>query len=79
MALDVASAAKAHLEEARRLTPRLPPGAARLLLPAVGAGAYLSALERSGFDVFAPGLPAGGVSPLRRALLIKWHAFRGTF
>lgn len=78
-ALAVASAAKAHLDEARALAPKLPAGAAPLLRGAVGVGEYLRALEAAGFDVFAPGLPAGGVSPLRRALLTKWHALRGTY
>lgn len=77
--LEVAAAAKGHLDEARALAPRLPRSAGRLLLPAVGAGEYLRALERAGFDVFAPGLPAGGAGPLRRALLTKWHVLRGTY
>lgn len=77
--LAVASAAKAHLDEARSLAPRLPPGAAALLRPAIGVGEYLRALEAAGFDPFAPGLPEGGVGPLRRAVVTKWHALRGTY
>ncbi|KAI8471363.1 MAG: isoprenoid synthase domain-containing protein [Monoraphidium minutum] len=78
-ALDLGSAARAHLKEARALAPRLPPGAAPLLMPAVGAGLFLSALEARGFDVFHPSLAAGGASPLRRALAIKWASLRRTF
>ncbi|GBF92775.1 hypothetical protein Rsub_05394 [Raphidocelis subcapitata] len=78
-ALELGSAARAHLSECRALAPRLPPGAAPLLLPAVLVGEYLRALEARGFDPFDPGLPAGGVSPLRRTLLLKWHALRGTY
>jgi NADH dehydrogenase [ubiquinone] 1 alpha subcomplex assembly factor 6 len=77
--LDLASSARAHLTEARALAPRLPRGAAAVLLPGALAGQFLGALERAGFDVFAPGLPAGGVSHLRRAVLVKWHSLRGTY
>ena len=77
--LDVAAAAKAHLAEARALAPKLPKGAPPLLLQAPLVGGYLSALQARGFDVFHPELPAGGLSPLRRAVAVKWHSLRGTY
>jgi len=79
LTLDVAGAAKAHLDEARALTGGLPKGAAAMLLTAVGVGEYLKSLEAKGFDLFQPDLVAGGVSPLKRALLTKWHVLRGTY
>lgn len=78
-ALDVASAAKAHLDEARRLAGKLPPAAPPLLLQGVLVGAYLDALQAKGFDLFHPDLPAGGVSPLRRAVMVKWASVRGRY
>jgi phytoene/squalene synthetase len=77
--LELGSAARGHLSEARRLAPRLPPGAAALLAPGTLAGGYLEALQAAGFDPFDPRLPGGGLSPLRRTLLVRWHAWRGTF
>ncbi|PNH03487.1 hypothetical protein TSOC_010450 [Tetrabaena socialis] len=81
----VASLAKGHLDEARRLAPRLPPAAASVLLPGVGAGRYLAALEAANFDPFDARLLRGeasgaeGQAPLAYVLAVKWHQLRGTF
>lgn len=82
----VASLAKGHLDEARRLAPRLPKGAAGVMLPAVGAGRYLDALERANFDPWAPGLAeaagsggAGKGAPLGYVLAVKYHQLMGTY
>ncbi|EFJ41732.1 hypothetical protein VOLCADRAFT_77474, partial [Volvox carteri f. nagariensis] len=48
----VASLAKGHLDEARRLAPRLPPGAAGVMLPAVAVGRYLEGLEAVNFNPY---------------------------
>jgi NADH dehydrogenase [ubiquinone] 1 alpha subcomplex assembly factor 6 len=77
--LGVASAAMAHLQEARRLLPRLPRPAPPVLQQGTLAGLYLGALEKAGFNVFDPSLAAGGgATPLRRMLALKWNALRGT-
>ncbi|KAG2442344.1 hypothetical protein HXX76_002430 [Chlamydomonas incerta] len=80
----VASLAKGHLDEARRLAPRLPPGAAGLMLPAVAVERYLQALEAVNFDPFDAGLlkqhgGGSGAAPLSYVLAIKWHQMRGTY
>lgn len=76
--LQVAVRAKGHLDEARRLRDSLPPRARELLLPCVAAGAYLQALEKSGFDVFEPSL-LHVPNYLTHVLSVKWHHYRGTY
>ncbi|KAG2483804.1 hypothetical protein HYH03_017327 [Edaphochlamys debaryana] len=79
----VASLAKGHLDEARRLAPRLPPGAAALMLPSLGVERFLAALEAANFNPFDPALASQGVgregAPLAYVLAVKWHHFRGTY
>ncbi|GFR40690.1 hypothetical protein Agub_g1281 [Astrephomene gubernaculifera] len=80
----VASLAKGHLDEARRLAPRLPPGAAGLMLPAVATGRYLEALEAANFDPYDARLlrehgGGSGGAPLPYVLAVKWHQMRGTY
>ncbi len=79
--LEVATVARAHLQEARSLAPKLPKGASQVLLPAVGAGMYLQALEKADFNVFDQRLQTGGgaLAPLWYTLLVKWHLMRGTY
>ena len=84
---EVASVAKAHLDSARAMAPRLHadrlPGRAgatarAALLPAVGVGAYLDALEAKDFDPFHPKLVRGN-PPLVTQARIAWAAFRGYY
>ncbi|KXZ44272.1 hypothetical protein GPECTOR_70g503 [Gonium pectorale] len=80
----VASLAKGHLDEARRLAPRLPAGAAALMLPAVAVDRYLRDLEAANFDPWDERLQRehGGTSggaPLPYVLSVKWHQLRGTY
>lgn len=80
MALEVASVARAHLQEARSLTPRIPRAATKVLLSATGAGIYLDALEKKNFDLFDPRLvETGGASPLWYTLSLKFKLIRGRF
>lgn len=67
-----------HLDDARTMAADLPSAARPLLLPSVGTGLYLDALERADFDVFAPHLARGGASPLWHQLAVKWRLLRGT-
>ncbi|GLC50968.1 hypothetical protein PLESTB_000451900 [Pleodorina starrii] len=81
----VASLAKGHLDEARRLAPRLPRGAASVMLPAVAVGRYLEALEAANFDPYDAKLirehggSGEGSAPLSYVLAVKWHQLRGTY
>lgn len=75
---EVAAAAMGHLQEARKLLKQLPPVASQVMQQGTLAGLYLTALEKAGFNVFDQGLRDGGVSPLRRAVTLKWNMFRGT-
>jgi NADH dehydrogenase [ubiquinone] 1 alpha subcomplex assembly factor 6 len=82
---EVASVAKAHLDSARAMEPRLGKAGAdggktakTVLLPAVGVGKYLEALEAKDFDVFHPEL-VRGVNPIVTQGRIAWAAFRGTY
>lgn len=68
-----------HLDDARDMAGKLPLTARPLLLPAVGTGLYLDALERADFDVFAPHLARGGFSPVWHQLAVKWKLLRGGF
>ena len=68
-----------HLDEARELRPKVPAEARPLLLPAVACGLYLDALQRAGFDPFAPALQRGGFSPLWYQLAVKWRLLRGDY
>ena len=68
-----------HLDEARELRPKVPAEARPLLLPAVACGQYLDALQRAGFDPFAPALQRGGFSPLWHQLAVKWRLLRGEY
>jgi NADH dehydrogenase [ubiquinone] 1 alpha subcomplex assembly factor 6 len=78
--LAVASAAKAHLDEGRARAGDVPAAGRALMLPAVAAGMYLSALQRCDFDPFDARLQrGGGFSPLAYQLRLKWHLLRGTF
>ncbi|GIL86937.1 hypothetical protein Vretimale_15529 [Volvox reticuliferus] len=81
----VASLAKGHLDEARRLAPRLPLGAAGVMLPAVAVGRYLQALESVNFNPYDPTLirkqggSGAGSAPVSYILEVKWHHLRGTY
>lgn len=82
---EVASTAKAHLDGARAMAPRLARAgsdggaiARAALLPAVGTGRYLEALEAKDFDVFHPEL-VRGANPIVTQGRIAWAAFRGTY
>lgn len=68
-----------HLDEARRLQPKLPPTAKAVMLGAVACGLYLDALEKQGFHIFSPALQQGGYGSLRHLLSTKYHSIRGTF
>lgn len=75
LAYELGSIGNSHLETARNLTG-LSSGAKLLLLPAVSAQQFLSALQRSGFDLYCPRLQrADGLLPLR----MLWHSFLRTF
>lgn len=79
----VASLAKGHLDEARKLAPRLPPSAAGVMLPAVAVGRYLEALEARNFDPYDARLirdhGGAGSAPLSYVFAVKWHQWRGTY
>ncbi|GIL51418.1 hypothetical protein Vafri_7413 [Volvox africanus] len=81
----VASLAKGHLDEARRLASRLPTGAAGVMLPAVAVGRYLQALEAVNFNPYDPKLireqggSGAGSAPISYILAVKWHHLRGTY
>lgn len=79
--LGVAGVAKAHLDEARALGPRLPRAAASVLLPSLSCSRYLTDLEAENFDVFSPKLQqrGGGAAPLSHVLQVKWNLLTGTF
>ena len=68
-----------HLDEARELRPKVPAEARPLLLPAVACGLYLHALQRAGFNPFAPALQRGGFSPLWHQLAVKWRLLRSAY
>ena len=76
---NISAVLQGHLEEARELRPKVPAEARPLLLPAVAAGLYLDALQRAGFDPFAPALQRGGFSPLWHQLAVKWRLLRGEY
>jgi hypothetical protein len=79
----VASTALAHLEHARELRPTVPTAALPVLLPAVPAHVFLSALQRCGFDPFHPSLLPGSRQHAARTLwvqaLLRWHVWNGTY
>ena len=68
-----------HLEEARRLQPKLKQTASLMMLPGVAAGLYLQALEAARFDPFSPALAGGGFSRLKYQFVLKWRMLRHTF
>ena len=68
-----------HLEESRALQYRIPTEARQLLLPAVACDMYLNALEKHHFDVLAPALHQGAVSPLAYLFRVKYHQLRRTY
>ena len=68
-----------HLEEARRLRPKLPSDARLLMLPAVSVGLYLDALEQCNFDAFAQRILKGAYSPLWHQASVKLCSLRGTY
>jgi len=80
-----ASTARAHLDHARHLhaTSALPSAALPLLLPAVPADVYLTALQRCQFDPFHPSLQPGSRAHAARALwtqaALRWHVWRRSF
>ena len=78
---EVASQAKLHLDEARRLSADVPAAARPLFLPAVPAGLYLDVLERNNFNPFAPALLADdrGVSGLTVGAHVAWHRLQGSY
>eukprot|EP00249_Psilotum_nudum_P006967 c20203_g1_i1 orf=121-1011(+) len=79
--LEMASAARAHLEKARSLASTVPQAAFPVLLAAVPTGLLLDSIQRVQFNVFDPRLARGvcGVSPIWMQLQLKWHAFRSTY
>ena len=76
---EIASAAKAHLDIARGQMDSVPAAARPLLLPALPAGLYLSALEKCDFNVYDGSLAKGGFSPLRYMLELKYKMLRGQY
>lgn len=88
MAHQVASAARGHLDEARRLRDGVPREARAVLLPAVACANTLALLECRDFNVFDPALLArpggggaggGGVTPLWYVLQLKYHLVVGSY
>ncbi len=79
VALAGATAARGHLQAARRMAERVPAAGRGVMLQSVACEEYLAALEAADFDLFAPGLAGRVRSPLAHALRLKWHALRGTF
>lgn len=77
----VASAAKQHLDEARRLRRDLVPAARPLFLPAVAAGMYLDALQAANFSLFDQRMLRleAALPPLPYQLRLKWAALRGQY
>eukprot|EP00887_Chlorella_sp_A99_P000239 scaffold13.g239.t1 len=75
----VAGAARLHLGAARAVREELPPQARLLLMPAVGCGMYLDALERKGHNLFDQAILRGGFSPLAYQLRLKWALLRGRY
>ena len=68
-----------HLEEARRLQPKLKQTAGLMMLPGVAAGLWLQALEKARFDPFSPALAGGGFSRLKYQFILKWRMLRHTY
>eukprot|EP00798_Chlamydomonas_sp_ICE-L_P014327 gene14327-20313_t len=77
--LAVASTAKANLEEARALQPKMPKQACGLMLPALSCQKYLQALEKSNFDPFDPSLLDLKRGAMWHVLQVKWHLINNTF
>ncbi|KAK9803446.1 hypothetical protein WJX73_001804 [Symbiochloris irregularis] len=75
----VASVAKAHLEQAQDLRSKLPAEAVAMMMPAVTADLYLRALEKHQFNIFTPALANGGFSPLWYQLRLKYCMLRKTY
>lgn len=67
---------QSHLDDARAMVADVPPEARPLLLPSVGTGLFMDALERADFDPFTPHLVKGGFSPLWHQLAVKWRLLR---
>ncbi|KAL3152447.1 hypothetical protein ABBQ32_001494 [Trebouxia sp. C0010 RCD-2024] len=76
---EVASTAKAHLDEARAMSAKVPKGAKPLMLPAVACGLYLDALQNNAFDVFSQQMLKGAVSPFWHQLQVKRHYLLGSY
>lgn len=74
----MASRAKGHLTEARRLADKLPREARQLMLPALAVDAYLTALEKAGFDLYDPAL-LRVPNYLSHVLSVKYNHMRGTY
>lgn len=77
VALEVATAAKQHLDHARELASALPEPARRALLPAVSADAHLQALEAANFDLYHSALTCSQ-GDVRGQARMWWHRLRGT-
>lgn len=77
--LAVASAAKQHLDDARRLAADVAPAARPLFAPAVAAAMYLQALEQAGFNLFDQRMLRGAFSPLAYQLRLKWALLRNSY
>ena len=65
-----------HLQEARKLQPKLSQPARLMMLPGVAAGMYLAALEKARFDPYARALAGGGFSSLRYQVQLKCSLLR---
>jgi NADH dehydrogenase [ubiquinone] 1 alpha subcomplex assembly factor 6 len=79
VALEVASAARGHLQAARRMAGKVPAAGRGVMLQSLACEEYLHRLEQADFDLFAPALGGRVASPLAHALRLKWHSLRGTF
>lgn len=77
--LEVATVAKGHLDEARKMQSSVPPHARSLLLVSLAASAYLDKLEAADFNPFHPDLVNSRPNPLRQLLTVQYHLFRGSF
>ncbi|QDZ24355.1 squalene/phytoene synthase [Chloropicon primus] len=73
----VASRAKTHLDEARRMHQTLPRDLRPFLLPCIPALRYLERLERAGFAPFTPDLHDNALSDLRLKVNLAWSNFAG--
>lgn len=74
-AATIATEAREHMAEARRLMARPGRGQGAVFLPAIIAEGALHRLHRAGYDLLDTALTL----PLRRPLIMTWRAWRGTY